>query len=270
MLKHLAIHTITTKPWTLRQCVDKYVAAGVGGISVWRNVIEPIGIAEAAKIVRGSGLKVPALVRGGFFVSPDEKARIAAVDETKKCLDEAAAIGAEMVVLVCGAFPKMPLDDARRQITEGIAACLDHAKAVNVKLAIEPLHPMYAGDRSAINRMAQARHVCEQLKSTWLGIALDVYHVWWDPDLPRETELAGKNGTLFGYHICDWRVNTRDLLNDRGLMGDGCVDLRGIGKLVAQAGFKGMSEVEVFSNEYWAMDQDQYLAKIIAAYREHC
>lgn len=268
-LTRLAVHTITNKPWSLRQCVDAYARAGVGGISVWRNVVELIGIDEAARIVRGSGLRVPALVRGGFFVAGDDDGRRRAVDDNRRCIDEAAAIGAEMVVLVCGARPGTPLPDARKQIADGIAAVLPHATERKVKLAIEPLHPMYAADRSAINRMAEARQVCEQLRSPWLGIAVDVYHVWWDPDLPEEIATAGRQGTLFGFHVCDWRVETRDLLNDRGLMGDGCIDLRGIRQMVESAGFAGAIEVEVFSNEYWAMDQDEYLKRIVLAYETH-
>lgn len=265
----LAIHTMTNKPWTLAQCVDAYAGAGVGGISVWRNVIEPIGIAEAAKIVRGSKLEVPALVRGGFFPAFDGAKRQAAVDENKKCIDEAAAIGAEMVVLVVGAVVGMPLPEARKQVAEGIGKCVDYAKSNNVKLAIEPLHPMYAADRSCINRMKEAREVCEQLKSPWVGIACDVYHVWWDPDLDQEIELAGKNGTLFGFHICDWKANTADLLNDRGLMGEGCIDLRGIRGKVEAAGFRGLNECEIFSTIHWAKDQHAYLQEILAAYEKH-
>lgn len=265
----LAIHTITNKPWTLRQCVEAYAAAGIGGVCVWRNVIEPIGVTEAARIIRDIGLRVPALVRGGFFVAEDDAGRQKAIDENRRCIDEAAAIGAEMVVLVCGAVPGVPLSEARRQITDGIAAVLPHAAERKVKLAIEPLHPMYAADRSAINRLAEARVVCEQLRSPWLGIALDVYHVWWDPELSREIELAGRQGTLFGFHVCDWRADTRDLLNDRGLMGEGCIDLCGIRRMVEGAGFGGMIEVEIFSNAYWAMDQQEFLRKIVAAYEEH-
>ena len=268
-LGRLAIHTITNKPWTLRQCVEAYAKAGIGGVSVWRNVIEPIGIDEAARIVGGCGLRVPALVRGGFFVAPDADGRTKAVDEARVCIDEAAAIGAEMVVLVCGAHPAIALAEARRQIIDAIAGLLEHAAARKVKLAIEPLHPMYAADRSAINRMAEARQVCEQLRSPWLGIAVDVYHVWWDPDLPREIELAGANGTLFGFHVCDWRVETRDLLNDRGLMGEGCIDIRGIRAMVESAGFRGINEVEIFSHHYWQMEQHEYLRQIIAAYQDH-
>jgi len=266
-LKNLAVHTMTNKPWSLRQCVDAYTKAGVSGISVWRNVIEPIGIDEAAKILKGSGLIVPALVRGGFFPASTSDDRQKAIDENRKIIDEAAAIGAEMVVLVVGAVPGMPLAEARKHVADGIGALLPQAVDRNVKLAIEPLHPMYAGDKSCINRMREAREVCEQLRSRMVGIAVDVYHVWWDPDLQAEIEMAGKQHTLFGLHICDWRLNTRDLLTDRGLMGDGCIDIATICGWARDAGFDGMDEVEVFSDTYWAMDQDEYLKLIVERYQ---
>ena len=272
-LSRLAIHTMTNKPWSLRQCVEHYAAKGIRGISVWRNVIDPtaggVTPAEGGRMLREAGMTVPALVRGGFFVGTTSAARQTAVDENKRCLDEAAAIEAEMVVLVVGAVPGVSLEDARKQVTEGIAGCLEHAEARGVKLAIEPLHPMYAGDRSCINRMAEARAVCEALRHPLVGIACDVYHVWWDPDLEREIAMAGQQNTLFGFHICDWRLPTRDLLNDRGLMGDGCIDLRGIRGWVEAAGFRGFNEVEIFSTEYWAIDQEAYLERIAAAYRAH-
>jgi sugar phosphate isomerase/epimerase len=143
---------------------------------------------------------------------------------------------------------------------------LDHAKAANVKLAIEPLHPMYAADKSCINRMAEARGVCEKLRHPMLGIAVDVYHVWWDPDLKEEIALAGQQGTLFAFHVCDWRTDTRHLLTDRGLMGDGCINLRAIRGWVEEAGFRGFNEVEVFSEQYWAMEQAAYVDLIRQAY----
>jgi sugar phosphate isomerase/epimerase len=265
----LAVHSMTNKPWSLEQCVEHYAAAGIPGISVWRNVIEPIGLDEAVRVIRGSGLSVPALVRGGFFPATDAVSRQRAVDENRRILDEAKTIGARMVVLVVGAVPGMPLSEARQQTAEGIAGCLEHAQATGVQLAIEPLHPMYAADRSCINRMAEARKICEQLTHPMLGIAVDAYHVWWDPDLAEEIRLAGEQKTLFAFHICDWRVETRDLLTDRGLMGDGCIDLRGMRAMVEATGFDGFYEVEVFSDEYWAMDQRAYLDKIKAAYLEH-
>lgn len=272
-LSKCAIHTMTHKPWSLAKCCANFAEAGIGGVSIWRNTVAPeeggVGLEEAVKIVKGSGLAVPAYVRGGFFPAFEGKKRQAAIDHNKRMLDEAAALGAGQVVLVVGAVPGMALDDARRQVADGIAACLDHAAGVGVKLSIEPLHPMYAGDKSCINRMAEARAVCEQLGSKWLGIALDVYHVWWDPDLEREIKLAGEQGTLFGFHVCDWRVDTRHLLTDRGLMGDGCIDICRIRSLVEAAGFEGFNEVEVFSEHYWAMDQAAYLRLIAERFRSH-
>ncbi|MEM8782040.1 MAG: sugar phosphate isomerase/epimerase family protein [Planctomycetota bacterium] len=276
-LSRCAIHTMTTKPWSLAECCEHYAKAGVGGISIWRNTVAldegGVGLAEAVRIVKGSGLAVPAYVRGGFFPALAEADRRSAVDHNRRMLDEAAALGADQVVLVVGAVPGMPLSEARKQVAEGIAACLDHAKATGVKLSIEPLHPMYAGDKSCVNRMAEARAICEQLGNAGrglVGIACDVYHVWWDPDLEAEIKLAGAQGTLLGFHVCDWRVDTRHLLTDRGLMGDGCIDVAGIRNLVHAAGFAGFDEVEVFSEQYWATDQSEYLGLIVDRYGQTC
>ncbi|MEM6755966.1 MAG: sugar phosphate isomerase/epimerase family protein [Planctomycetota bacterium] len=271
-LSRCAIHTMTHKPWDLATCCTKFTERGVGGIGIWRNVVAPeeggCGLDEAVKIVKGSGLAVPAYVRGGFFPAGDPGKRAEAIEHNKVMLDEAAALGAEQVVLVVGAEPGLPLDEARTQVSDGIAACLERAESVGVKLSIEPLHPMYAADKSCINRMAEARAICEGLRSPSLGIACDVYHVWWDPDLASEIALAGDQGTLFGFHVCDWRVDTRHLLTDRGLMGEGCIDVRGIRKVVEATGFDGLAEVEVFSAEHWAQDQDEYLGRVCEAFGE--
>ncbi|MEM6855439.1 MAG: sugar phosphate isomerase/epimerase family protein [Planctomycetota bacterium] len=270
-LSRCAVHTMTNKPWSLAECCEHYAAAGIGGISIWRNTVAPeeggVGLDEAVKIVKASGLAVPAYVRGGFFPAFDGADRQKAIDHNKVMLDEAATLGADQVVLVVGAVPGMPLSEARKQTADGIAACLEHAEQAGVKLSIEPLHPMYASDKSCVNRMAEAREICEKLHSKWLGIAVDVYHVWWDPDLDREIELAGEQGTLFGFHVCDWRLETRHMLTDRGLMGDGCIDIAGIRAKVEAAGFDGFNEVEVFSEQYWAMDQDAYLELIVERYQ---
>jgi sugar phosphate isomerase/epimerase len=265
-LSRCAIHTQTNKPWTLAQCIAGYKSVGVNAISVWRHVLEPMGAREAGRMLKDAGMHVPALVRGGFFPAADKTARQTAIDMNRVCIDEAREIGAEMVVLVVGAVPGQPLAEGRKQVADGIAAILDQAQSANVKLAIEPLHPMYAADKSCINRMSEARAVCEALGHPMLGIAVDVYHVWWDPDLETQITWAGKNGKLFGFHVCDWRVDTRHFLTDRGLMGDGCIDMRTIRGWVEDAGFCGFNEVEIFSERYWAMDQDEYLGLIRDAY----
>jgi sugar phosphate isomerase/epimerase len=262
----LAIHTQTNKPWTLAECIEHYPAAGVPAISVWRHVLEPAGPEETGRMLRESGLQVPALVRGGFFPSSEETRRRAAIDDNLAAIDEAAAIGAKMVVLVVGAEPGLALEDARWQVSDGIAACLGHAENCDVKLAIEPLHPMYAADKSCVNRMAEAREICDRLDHPLVGIAVDVYHVWWDPDLEDEIRSAGERERLFAFHICDWRVETRHMLTDRGLMGDGCIDIRRIRGWMEEAGFDGYNEVEIFSEQYWAMEQAEYLDMIKNAY----
>ncbi len=267
-LSRLAIHTQTTKPWTLQQCVEAYSAAGVRGVSIWRNVIEPIGAKEAGRIVRDHGMRVPALVRGGFFTAIDAPGRTSALDSNRVCIDEAREVGAEMVVLVVGATPGLPLAEARKQVTESMDALVPYAKQAGIKLAIEPLHPMYAADKSCINRMSDARKVCQTIGDPIVGIAVDVYHVWWDPDLEDEIRLAGKLGLIFGFHVCDWLADTRHLLTDRGLMGEGVIGVRGIRRLVETAGFSGAIEVEIFSERHWAKNQTAYVEEIKTAYEK--
>jgi len=262
----LAVHTQTNKPWSLAECLENYGTAGITAVSIWRNVIAPIGIGEAARLVKSSGLAVPALVRGGFFPAASESGRQAALDENRQIIDEAAALGAEMVVLVVGAVPGIPLADARQQVQDGIAGVLAHAESAHVRLAIEPLHPMYAGDKSCVTTMKQANDICGALQHPLLGVAVDVYHVWWDDQAQAEIARCGANDWLFGFHICDWRIPTRDLLTDRALMGDGCIDIAEIRGWVEAAGFDGYNEVEIFSEEQWASDQVDYLARIKHAY----
>ncbi len=269
-LSRLAIHTMTTRPWSLEQCLDGYRRAGVPALTVWRQAIAPLGAERAGALIRRSGLAVAALCRGGFFPAWEAGARAAALADNRRAIDEAAAIGAPMLVLVCGAVPGMALNEARAQIRDGLAAIEPYARANRVRLAIEPLHPLYAADRSAVNTMAQAAALCAELASPWVGIAVDVYHCWWDDRLEAGITAAGSGQTLFGFHLCDWKVETRDPLNDRGLMGEGCIDLRGIRAWMEGAGFAGWHEVEIFSTTHWARDQELYLADIVAAYLARC
>lgn len=265
----LCIHTITTKPWPIEKSAIEFSNAGIGGISVWRDALHGKNISSVKKMLYDLNLKVVSLCRGGFFPAIDPKQRQSAIEDNLKAIDEAAALGAPLVVLVCGAVPGQTLTESRKQIRDGIAACLDHAMDAGVKLAIEPLHPMYAGDRSAINTLAQANDMAESLHSPWVGIAVDVYHLWWDPQLEQEIMRCGKNGHLTSFHICDWKTPTLDMLNDRGLMGEGCIKIKEIRDWVEKAGFNGYHEVEIFSNSYWQQDQYEFLEKIKAAYLNH-
>lgn len=265
----LCVHTLTTKPWNLRQCVENYSAAGIQGITIWRNVLEDQNLKEAKQILDDFNMDVVSMARGGFFPSTEKDKREKSIDDNLIAIEQAAAIGAPLIVLVCGAEGRQSLEKSREQIKEGILKILPKAKAAGVKLAIEPLHPMYAGDRSAINTLAQANEVAEEINSEFVGVAVDVYHLWWDNNLRQEIIRCGKHGNLLAFHVCDWNVPTTDFLNDRGLMGDGCINVPEIRSWVEETGFKGYNEVEIFSDKYWSIDQVQYLEKIKNAYLRH-
>ena len=265
----LCIHTITTRPWSIEEAAAKYSEAGVGGITVWRDALEGRDPAAVGKMLGDHGLAIVSLCRGGFFPHKEPGKRQSAIEENKRIIDEAAALGAPLVVLVCGADPDQTLEESRRQIVDGIGSILPHAEACGVRLAIEPLHPMYADNRSAINTLKQANDACEQLQSEWVGVAVDVYHLWWDPDLEREIQRYGRNDRIFAFHISDWKTPTTDLLLDRGLMGEGCIPIRTIRGWMEESGFAGYNEIEIFSSIYWERNQDQFLEQIIKAYLEY-
>lgn len=268
-MRRLCIHTITTKPWTTEECISRYAAAGVGGITFWRYNLEGRNPAAVGKQAREAGLDIVSLCRGGFFPASSAEGRQKAIDDNRRCIEEAQALGAPLIVLVCGAVPGQSLEESRKHIADGIAAVLPDAEAAGVKLGIEPLHPMYADDRSAVNTMRQANDICDALGSPdMLGIAADVYHIWWDPELQHQIEFTAAQKRLFAFHICDWKTPTTDFLNDRGLMGEGCIPIRQISDWVDATGYKGPREVEIFSHRYWAMDQDEYLGKITESYRQ--
>ncbi len=262
----LCVHTQTTRPWGVESCVKNYSAAGIHGITIWRNVLENQNLTTVKALLDDYGMKVISLCRGGFFPSVEVARRESAIDDNLFAIEQAAAIGAPLIVLVCGADGRQSLEKSREQIAEGINRILPAARSAGVKLAIEPLHPMYAGDRSAINTLKQANDMAELINSDWVGVAVDVYHLWWDDTLKSEIARCGSLNRLFAFHVCDWNLPTIDFLNDRGLMGDGCINIPQIRGWVEDAGFAGFNEVEIFSEKYWATDQKEYLEKIKLAY----
>lgn len=264
----LCVHTMTTKPLSLKEAVASYQEFGVKGITVWQNHVQDIGTEEAAKILADADLEVVSYCRGGFFPATSGMARETARNDNRKIIDEAAAIGAPLVVLVPGADPEIPLAESRQHILDGIHAILPHARAAEVKLSIEPLHPMYADTRSAVNTLEQANNMVYALSDTWVGVTVDVYHLWWDPFLRAEIKRANQN--IFSFHVSDWRSPTRDILTDRGMMGEGCINIREIRKWVEESGFKGFIEVEIFSEEMWAGDQTRLMRRIKNSYLNHC
>lgn len=277
----LSLNTATVKVrWDLARMIDGCARHGIRGISPWRDKLAELGVGEAARRIRAAGLTVTGLCRGGMFPAADEAGRRAAIDDNRRAIDDAAELGAQCLVLVVGGMPagSKDLAGARAQVRDGIAAVLPHARAAGVPLAIEPLHPMYAADRACVNTLGQALDLCDALDpggagvharaaadgGAWapaavLGVALDVYHVWWDPDLDAQVARAGA-ARLHAFHVCDWLVPTRDLLEDRGMMGDGVIDLRRIRGLLEAAGYRGPVEVEIFSaTDWWVRPEDEVL-----------
>ena len=258
----LSLNTATVRAqWNLAEMIDGCARHEIGAIAPWRDQVEACGLEEAAKRIRDAGLHVSGLCRGGMFPASSAAGLQANIDDNRRAIDEAATLGAECLVLVVGGLPEGSRDiaTAREQVVDGMRAVLDHARSCQMPLAIEPLHPMYAADRACVNTMKQALDICDQL-GPGTGVAVDVYHVWWDPDLEQQIARAGRNSQLLAYHVCDWLVPTRDLLLDRGMMGDGIIELRKIRGWVEKAGYDGCCEVEIFSQEnWWKKDPDEVL-----------
>jgi len=271
--KRLSLNTATTRGrWGLAEAIEGCARHGIAGIAPWRDLLADMGVDKAARAIRAHGLTVTGLCRGGMFPAASARARKLAIEDNLRAIDDARTLDAQCLVLVVGGMPEgsRDLEGAREQVLDGIVAILPHAKAAHIPLAIEPLHPMYAADRACVNTLSQALDLCDSLdrrQTGALGVAVDVYHVWWDPDLEAQIERAGRK-RLLAYHICDWLVPTKDLLMDRGMMGDGVIDLKRIRGSMVEAGYSGFHEVEIFSKEnWWKRDPDDVLRMCKARYR---
>jgi sugar phosphate isomerase/epimerase len=275
----LSINTATVRAqWRMPQIIAALVRHGIRGISPWRDQVADAGLKDTAGRIRDAGLTVTGLCRGGMFPAEDGAERRAALDDNRRAVDEAVTLGARCLVLVVGGLPKdrtgrvvsKDLAGAREMVRDGIGELLEYAQGAGMPLAIEPLHPMYAADRACVNTIEQALDLCDAIdpgRTGALGVAVDVYHVWWDPKLEAQIARAGRD-RLLAFHVCDWLVPTRDLLNDRGMMGDGVIDLPRIRGWVEAAGFSGYSEVEIFSSEnWWKRPADEVLATCIERHR---
>jgi sugar phosphate isomerase/epimerase len=251
----LSLNTATVrKQWNLAQMIDGCARHGIRGIAPWRDQVEQMGLSNAKNAIQQNNLVVTGLCRGGFFTAKDWR------DDNRRAIEEAHELGAQCLVLVVGGLPQGSKDliGARNQVRDGIAAILPEARKAGVPLAIEPLHPMQAAERACINTLEQALNLCDIL-GDGLGVAVDVYHVWWDPKLQSQIERAGK-ALLLAYHICDWLSPTRDLVSDRGMMGDGVINLPLIRRWIEKAGYAGFQEVEIFSElDWWKRDPDEVL-----------
>jgi sugar phosphate isomerase/epimerase len=239
----------------IRETVEAVARAGFGAIAPWRREVEGGDIAAIARQIRDAGLAVSGYCRSTFLPSLTKEGFRAAVDDNRRAVSDAASLGAACFVMVVGGLPdgSRDLPAARAAVEEGTALLLDHARAAGVRLALEPLHPMYAGDRSCLNTLAQALDIAARIEpeARWLGVAVDLYHVWWDPMLAESIARAGREGRILAFHVCDWLVPTRDVLTDRGMMGDGVIDIPRIRGMVEAAGYDGPVEVEIFSAGNW-------------------
>ena len=274
----LSLNTATVrKQGDLAHIVEACVRHGIRAIDPWRDQVAAIGLDCAARVVRDAGLELSGYCRGGMFTS-DAAHRLEMRDDNRRAVDEAKALGAPCLVLVVGGLPQYSrpgsaasrdIAAARSQVDDAIAELMDYAREARMPLAIEPLHPAYAADRACVNTTGQALDICDRLdpqRTGALGVALDVYHVWWDPDLLPQIARAGGD-RLLAFHVCDWLVPTRDILNDRGMMGDGVIDIKSIRGAVEAQGFAGYSEIEIFSNDWWGKPIDEVLAICIERHR---
>jgi sugar phosphate isomerase/epimerase len=274
----LSLNTATVrKQGDLVQIVEACARHGIRAIDPWRDQVAAVGLDRAVAAVRDAGLELSGYCRGGMFTS-DTARRIEVRDDNRRAIDEAVALGAPCIVLVVGGLPQFSrpgsaisrdIVKARAQVEDAIAEMLAYAQDAHMPLAIEPLHPAYAADRACVNTTMQALDICDQLdpqRSGALGVALDVYHIWWDPEVLPQIARAGQD-RLLAFHVCDWMVPTTDILNDRGMMGDGVIDIRSLRSAVEAEGFSGYSEIEIFSNAWWDRPIDEVLQTCIERHR---
>ncbi len=264
MNPRLSLNQATIKYADLATALRVTRAAGIGAIGLWREPVAEVGLATAAAMVADSGLRVSSLCRGGFFTEADPALRRIALDENRRAIDETAALvaaaapgSAPVLVLVAGGLPQddRDLPGARARARDAIGALVEDAAAAGVVLAIEPMHPIYAADRGVISTLGQALDVAEQFPAATVGVVVDTFHVWWDPQLDEQVRRAGRDGRIAAYQVCDWITPLPpDALLARGMMGEGHVDFPAVTRLVGEAGYTGDVEVEIFNQAVWDAD----------------
>ena len=262
----------------LSKILDACVRFGIRAYSPWRDQVHAVGLEKIAAQTKALGLQLSGYCRGGFFPAADAQGLRDALDDNRRAVDEAKTLNAPCLVLVVGSLPgalqgkalHKDISLVRNQVHDGIAATLEYARSVGMPLAIEPLHPMQAAERACVNTLEQALDICDALDPLMtgaLGVALDVYHCWWDPKLHAQIARASVK-RLLAFHVCDWLTPTNDLLNDRGMMGDGVIDIPKIRAAVEAQGFNGFSEVEIFSTmDWWKRPMDEVIQTCIARHQ---
>lgn len=255
-LARLSLNQITVNRLNLPEAVKACRQHEIPAIGVWRNKLQELGTSKSAKLLRESSLKVSSLCRGGFFPAATKEERVAKIEDNRQAILEAAEIGAPILVLVCGGLNGCSISEARKMIADGIGEVARDAKNAGVKIGIEPLHPMFAADRSIICSLNEANDLAEQFDET-VGVIVDVFHLWFDAQIYREIERAGKR--ILGFHVSDWCVPLPDVLLSRAMMGDGVIELKKLQTAVEKAGYDNLIEVEIFNKAIWDMDSDKLL-----------
>ena len=253
----LSLNQITVERVGLAEAVEACARHGVPYVAVWRHKLAEVGLDRAARLVRDAGVRVSSVCRGGMFPAPTPAERAVRIDDNRRAVDEAATLGAEVLVLVCGPAPDRDIAAARRMVADGIAELAPYARERGVRLGIEPLHPAFAAERSCITTLREARCLAQAFDPATVGIVADVYHIWWDPDLYTEIDRAA--GRLVGFHVSDWLVPLHDVLMGRGMMGDGVIELQRIRTAVQDAAYVGPIEVEIMNEAVWNMPLDTLL-----------
>jgi sugar phosphate isomerase/epimerase len=258
--ERLSLNQATIEQCSLREAVEGCARHGIGWIGPWRHKVAELGVTAGARLIRDAGLRVSSLCRGGWFPAATPAERRARIDDNLRAVEEAAELGTDVLVLVCGPAPDRDLPGARAMVAEGVAATMERAAACKVRLAIEPLHPMFAGDRSVIVTLAEALDLAERFPAERCGVVVDAYHVWWDPEVEAQVARAGDR--ILGYHVSDWLAPPPDVLLGRGMMGDGVIELRRLRGVVEAAGYAGPIEVEIFNQALRAAPGDDVLAQV--------
>jgi sugar phosphate isomerase/epimerase len=266
LLERLSFNQMTADPWSLEQVVRNCSTGGVPYIGVWRHKLDGNAV-KASAMIRKEGLRVSSLCRGGWFSAPTAEERRQRIADNRRAIEEAALLGAPVLVIVSGPANGQTLDDARATVLDGLLEVLPDAEKAGVTLGIEPLHPMYAAERSVVVTLKQANDLAEQLSSPAAGVIVDVFHVWWDPEVMQQIERA--RGKIAGFHVSDWPVPLPGILMGRAMMGDGVIELRRLRQAVDAAGYRGPIEVEIFNDDIWKGADDGLLERIRQRFVEH-
>jgi len=266
-LEQLSLNQITTNEWNLREAIEGCARAEIPWIAPWRHRVEELGLSTSKRLIKDAGLKVSSLCRGGMFPAATTIERQKRMDDNKKAVEEAAELGTDVLVLVCGPSPDRDIIVAREMVAEAIAQLVPFAESYGVKLGIEPLHPMYAAERSVIVSLDLANSLAESYRPEQVGVVVDVFHVWWDPDLYNQINRA--KGRILGFHVSDWLVPTPDMLKGRGMMGDGVIEISRIRQAVEKTGYNGPIEVEIFNEQIWNLPGDETVQLIKDRYLKH-